>query len=135
MQGRDLARVDAQLGAKAMVARPCKIGQQAPLVIELGRDAGDRRREARDTRCDGEHAGGMRQALGAVGDVQVEVERVVERAEDEAHHAVGTGHLVRRDDAARAFEQREHTRLGHDSAHGMDVFRGFGLRQHYAGDA
>ena len=32
---RDLARVDAQLGAEAVAARPGEVGQQPRLVVEL----------------------------------------------------------------------------------------------------
>src|SRR3954454_1889627 len=38
---RDLARVDAELGAEAMAARPGQIGEQAWRVVELRRDSGD----------------------------------------------------------------------------------------------
>src|SRR5438309_1893534 len=94
VDGRDLARVDAQLGAEAVTARPRQVGEQAQLVVELRRDAGDRRRQAGDARCAREHAGGMGEAVRTLGDVEVEVEGVVERAEDQAGDAFGAGHLL-----------------------------------------
>ena len=44
MDGRDLARVDAKLGAEAVAARPREVGEQALLVVELWRDTATVRR-------------------------------------------------------------------------------------------
>ncbi len=123
MEGRNLARMNAQLGAEAVSARPGEIGQQAWLVVDLRRDAGHWRRQSRDARCDRENAGRVPKTFGAVGNVQIEIERIVERAEDEASDTRGAGHVVRVRHAARALDQREHVGIGHGSAHGLYLRR------------
>jgi hypothetical protein len=74
-------------------------------------------------------------ALGTLGDIQVEVEGVVKRAEDQAGDAVGAGHVVRLRNAACAFDQREHASICNDSRNGLHLRRGLGLGQHDARNA
>ena len=64
VDGRDLARMDAELGAKAMASRPCQVGEQARFVVELRRDTGHGRRQSGDTRRYRKHRGCMREAVG-----------------------------------------------------------------------
>ena len=81
--GCDLARVDAQLGAEAVPARPRQVGQQPGLVVELGGDAGDRRGQPGDAGGDGQPARRVAQPVRRLLDVQVEVQREVQRAENQ----------------------------------------------------
>ena len=105
-------------------------------VVELRRDTGHGRRQARDARCHREHAGGIGQAVGAVGNVQIEVERVVERAEDQAGDAGGAGDVRARSQRRDALSiSAQHARVGNCRPHGAHLRRRLGLGQHHAGDA
>jgi hypothetical protein len=132
---RHLARVDAQLGAESVATRPSQVGQQALFVIDLRRDSRHWRRQAGDTRGDRKDAGGMQEAICAVGDIRVEVERVVECAKDQSGDAFGASDVPHVRGAARAFDQREYARLRDRSPNVMHLRRGLGLGQHHAGHA
>ena len=85
MDRRHLFRVDAQLGAETVGTGAGEVGEQPGLVVDVGRDAGHRRRQARRARGQRQAAGGVVQAEVAQGRIsrQVEVEREVDGAEDQ----------------------------------------------------
>ena len=134
--GCDLARVDAQLGAEAMAARPGQVGQQARLVVELRRDAGDRGAAGRDARGDGEPAGGIARGRRRLS-------RCPGRGRARSRACRRPGGRRRRPrpprctarHAARAFDQREHAARGQRGPHRGDLLGRLGLGQHHAVDA
>ena len=65
----DLGRVDAQLGAEAVPARPGEVGQQPGPVVELGGDPGDRRGQPGAAGRHGQPAGGVGQPVRSASSI------------------------------------------------------------------
>jgi hypothetical protein len=131
---RDLGGVDAQLRAEAVPTGPGEVRDQAGLVAELGCDPADRRGDPRASGGHSQSACGVGQPVGGVLDLEVEVERVVQGAEDEPDDPGGRGDLLGRRKAARAFHQREDDHVRRGGPHGRDVVGRLGLGQHDRGD-
>jgi hypothetical protein len=89
VDGRDLRGWMHSLAPKPRRRAHCQVGEQARAVVQLRRDAGHGCVEAGDARGDHQAAGGVGQRLVVVGDVQVEVEREVQRAEHQPRSTPG----------------------------------------------
>ena len=100
-----------------------------------GRDPADRGGDTGASRRHGQPTGGVGQPVGGVIQFEVEVERVVQGAEDEPDDPGSCGDLLDRFDAAGTFHQCEDGDTRRGGKHGRDVVGRLGLGQHHRGQS
>ena len=129
VDGRDLLGVYAQLGAEAVAACAGQVGEQGRFVVQRRADTGHGCCDACGARDQGQVRVPVvqRQRLGA----QVEIERVVDGAEDQALHPRCRSQDVRGEHAACTFDQRQHGDLRAGCTQQGDGLGALGLGQHH----